>query len=176
MNPGKKDQPDSIGKDAELKCCQALFRLERDCTRSPERVSLVIPGVLANGMTRIPEVRDHFSAKTKDIAMAMAKGVAIKAVEKYTNQKIADEMESSPMDEPAPPYVTPLIPMARIMYVLCKLFGAEKSEMQTKFFDRLDKSGEMDARRNNEAEFEQLLNDRPPIKQVEDDINCEAGN
>ena len=176
MNLEKKDQSDPIGKDAELKCCQALFCLQRDCTCTPEHVSLVIPSVRVNDMTRIPEVSDHFSAKTKDIAMVMAKDVAIKAVEKYTNQKIIGEMEASPTDEPARPYVTPLIPMARIMYVLRELFGAEEAEMQTKFFDRLDKSGETDARKNNEAEFEQLLNASPSIGQIKNDINREAGN
>ena len=196
----KLDLDALIAKAAELVCCQALFRFKRDCdSKPPGKFYLYIPGVSRVGDSpgfviwgkssveseiREPgfSIRMHGAeARTHDeIKDKIAMTIALRMVKEYTLRRkvgppfirVAGERMDK-MPPPSPP--TPLVRMARIMYVLCALFGADERKIQEELKESLEAfPWEVNARKEDDAEFRRLMDARPPLEEIEADINREA--
>ena len=183
----KLDLDALAAKAAELVCCQGLFRLKRDWdSKPPEQVIVQISGVSKfgdnPGFPKWQGRASQFHARGENIS---AKAVALEVTANYTMRKLIGEpviSSASPesRDKTSGPKLTSLVKMARIMYILRELFGAEESEMRTvlerSLFDEYPIPGEKQARKKDDADFRHLLETRPSLAEIEANVNREMAD
>ena len=158
-------------KAAELACCNALFRFKRDWNSDSGSAFIQIPRIsqLGNDL--------GFPAVTKSCSgvNASAKDIAMEAVREYTKRKQVllslPCRVGSPLASPSS-----LVWMARIMWLLRELFGAEESEMRENLKESFicRTSSEEKARKDNDKNFCRLTELRPALSEVESDIAHES--
>ena len=165
----KLDLDALAAKAAELVCCNSLFHFHREreiqFIRIPDVNSL--GGI--SGYVGVTKSAPRNPPKTK-------KEAAIEAVKKYTASYFVCDVDAVDPNNPQPenldtaPFSHP-IKMARIMYVLHKLFGVEESEMQETLSDSFHTPEEREA---DEREFRRLLGECSSIVEIEESIAREV--
>ena len=167
----KLDLDALVAKAAELACCNALFRFKRDWDSNSGSAFIRIHRIsqLGNdlGFPAVTKSRSDVNTSAKDIAM--------EAVREYTKRK--QVLLSLPC-QLGSPLASPssLIWMARIMWLLRELFGAEESEMRENLKESFicRTSSEERARKDNDKKFCRLTELRPALSEMESDIARES--
>ena len=165
-------------KAAELACCQALFRFKRDWDANPDNAIIHIPGVV--GLGDAPLFSGWLSSAYQPPynTEKSAKNCAFRPVRQYTSRRIIGPPSIGDDPDPTPNPVTSLVKMARIMYILHELFEADEAEIRKDLVDSLFpmNASETKTREDDEAEFRRLMESRPPLDEMEADINREAAD
>ena len=189
-----------VAKAAELACCQGLFRFKRDWDSKfsgnaslwevSQRVLIYMPGVSRLGDNPgfpgwagyahlfAPQILAHNENMP---AEELVKKVALKFAGECTRRrKIGEPMVGKDAGKYAPLPTTSLVRMARIMYILRELFGAEDEEIREclkhSLFPYPWNASETRTRDEEDAEFRRLVESRPSLAEMESDINREAAD